>query len=96
MKSSNSFRDIADRGQRRFVGLRVVFRLLVASICLIQAAYAIDPNRAMSQYVRDRCIGAPSLAGRPGRACRRLKEPPLKEHPLKAHPLEVPPGKGRR
>jgi ligand-binding sensor domain-containing protein/signal transduction histidine kinase len=33
--------------------LRTV-RALVAAALLIQAAYAIDPNRAMSQYVRDR------------------------------------------
>ena len=55
MKSSNSFRNAADRRQWLRIGLRLlVLRALIASICLIQAAYAIDPNRAMSQYVRDR------------------------------------------
>ena len=55
MKSSNSCRDTSDRRRRLRVGLKAfVWRVLVGSICLIQAAYAIDPNRAMSQYVRDR------------------------------------------
>jgi len=48
LRSSNSFRDTL-RGHRCLLNLRA----LVFGILLIQAAYAIDPNRAMSQYVRD-------------------------------------------
>jgi len=57
LRSSNSFRDAPsrDRSTRCLIGSACVF---LAGIFLVDActprAYAIDPNRAMSQYVRDR------------------------------------------
>lgn len=50
MKSLNSVRDgLAARGViRRFVAIGI------AALCLIHTAGAVDPDRAMTQYVRDR------------------------------------------
>ena len=51
MRSSNSVRDTSTARRCRFLaGLAA----LVAGVVPIETAYAIDPNRAMSQYVRDR------------------------------------------
>lgn len=49
MISSNSFRDT-----RAFIFRGPMFRALIIGAVLIQVAYAIDPSRAMSQYIRDR------------------------------------------
>ena len=48
MRSSNSARNVADHGgfPRLLLGL--------AGFCLIHPVYAVDPSRAMTQYVRDR------------------------------------------
>jgi len=51
LRSSNSFRDTL--GHTR-LGHPWLIGALVGIALLAQAAYAIDPNRAMSQYVRDR------------------------------------------
>ena len=48
MKNSNSFRDGFAHRHRRLLGA------LALVVCPIHTAYAIDPNRAVSQYVHDR------------------------------------------
>jgi signal transduction histidine kinase/ligand-binding sensor domain-containing protein len=50
LKSSNSFRDPTPPD--RMSGRRLI-AAFAASVCLIHTAYAIDPNRAISQYVHD-------------------------------------------
>ncbi len=54
MISSNSFPDAQRQPRKR--PIRPVAAWAVCA-CLLQGAYAIDPNRAMSQYVRDRWGG---------------------------------------
>jgi signal transduction histidine kinase/ligand-binding sensor domain-containing protein len=50
LRSSNSFLDRLARQRWLIINLRA----FVFGIVLLNIAYAIDPNRAMSQYVRDR------------------------------------------
>jgi signal transduction histidine kinase/ligand-binding sensor domain-containing protein len=50
LRDSNTFRNRMTQGDR----LRGLLLAILAGICFVNAAYALDPARAMSQYIHDK------------------------------------------